>query len=122
MSLEKDQMYRLPEAAKRWNVSVKTARTWVAQGRVAYCRLGRGIRVPLSEVERIIADGYRPKSADGVQAEVAKPAQRAANERNDSALDALRLVVKRLSAQVRSIEATIAMAEAAIASATGGTA
>jgi excisionase family DNA binding protein len=57
---EVDELYRLEAAAKRWNVAVKTARVWVSQGRVAHCRVGRGIRVPLSEVNRIIAEGYRP--------------------------------------------------------------
>ena len=66
--LEQDELYRLSEAARRWNVTLKCARTWVSQGRVAHVRLGSGInapiRVPLSEVERIIAEGYRPaKSA-----------------------------------------------------------
>jgi excisionase family DNA binding protein len=61
---ETDELYRLDAAARRWNVAVKTARVWVSQGRVAHCRVGRGIRIPLSEVNRIIAEGYRPaKSA-----------------------------------------------------------
>jgi excisionase family DNA binding protein len=61
---ETDELYRLDAAARRWNVAVKTARTWVNQGRVAHVRLGGRIRVPLSEVNRIVAEGYRPaKSA-----------------------------------------------------------
>jgi hypothetical protein len=66
--IEQDELYRLPAAANRWNVSLKCARTWVSQGRVAHVRLGSGInapiRVPLSEINRIIAEGFRPaKSA-----------------------------------------------------------
>ena len=57
---EVDDLYRINAAAKRWNVAEKTARVWISQGRVAHVRVGRGIRVPLSEVDRIIAEGYRP--------------------------------------------------------------
>lgn len=57
---EVDELYRLEAAARRWNISVKTARAWVSQGRVAHVRVGRGIRVPLSEINRVIEEGYRP--------------------------------------------------------------
>jgi excisionase family DNA binding protein len=55
-----DELYRLDAAAKRWNIAVKTARSWCASGKVAYTRVGKGIRIPLSEVNRIIAEGYQP--------------------------------------------------------------
>jgi excisionase family DNA binding protein len=55
-----DVNLRLPAAARIWNVAVKTARVWVNEGRVAHFRVGRGIRVPLSEVNRLLDEGYRP--------------------------------------------------------------
>jgi excisionase family DNA binding protein len=52
--------YRLPEVARIWNVSVKTARKIVSSGRVAHIRIGRGIRVPVEEANRLLDEGYRP--------------------------------------------------------------
>ncbi len=52
--------YRLHELARVWNVSVKTARGIVSSGRVAHIRIGRGIRVPVEEANRLIMEGYRP--------------------------------------------------------------
>jgi Helix-turn-helix domain len=52
--------YRLRELARVWNVSVKTARNIVNSGRVAHIRIGRGIRVPVEEANRLLVEGYRP--------------------------------------------------------------
>jgi excisionase family DNA binding protein len=60
-----EEMYPVAPAATRLGIKPKTLRTWMAKGRIGYVRLGnKTVRVPLSEVNRIIAEGYRPaKSA-----------------------------------------------------------
>lgn len=50
--------YRLKELARVWNVSVKTARQIVASGRVGHTRIGRGIRVPVEEANRLISENF----------------------------------------------------------------
>jgi len=52
--------YRLPEVARVWNVSIKTARKIVSSGQVAHIRIGRGIRVPVEEAKRLLSEGYHP--------------------------------------------------------------
>lgn len=54
------ELLRIPEAARRLNVAPKTIRTWVAQRKIAHVRLGRNIRIEVSEIERIIEAGYMP--------------------------------------------------------------
>jgi excisionase family DNA binding protein len=52
--------YTVREAGIALSVSIHTIRSWIARRRIAYVRLGRCIRVPVSEVERLLADGLVP--------------------------------------------------------------
>lgn len=54
------ELKRVQQAAERWNVSVKTAWNWIAEGRVSVVRLGRSVRIPAEEIERLITEGYQP--------------------------------------------------------------
>jgi excisionase family DNA binding protein len=45
------------QAAKRLNLSTHTLRHWKATGRIGYVRLGRAIRIPESEIARVIREG-----------------------------------------------------------------
>ena len=38
-----------------------TIRSWIAQRRIGIVRLGRAVRVPLEEAERLIAEGTIPR-------------------------------------------------------------
>ena len=42
------------QAADELGLSVHTIRAWIAQRRIGYLRLGRAIRVPASEIERVL--------------------------------------------------------------------
>jgi excisionase family DNA binding protein len=56
-----EEMYSVRPAAQKIGIQEKTLRTWIAAGRIGYVRLGtRTIRVPLSEVNRILSEGYQP--------------------------------------------------------------
>jgi excisionase family DNA binding protein len=48
------------EAAAELNVSVSTVRAWVAQRRLGCVRLGRAVRIPASEIERLLNAGFVP--------------------------------------------------------------
>ena len=44
-------------------LSQHTVRAWIAQRRLGHVRLGRSIRVPPSEVSRLLDDNFRPAKA-----------------------------------------------------------
>ena len=48
------------EAAHELSLSIHTVRAWVAQRRIAHVRLGRAIRIPASEIRRVLQAGLRP--------------------------------------------------------------
>lgn len=54
------QILTLQEAADRLNLSIHTLRSWKAQRRIGYIQLGRAIRIPASEVERLLAENTIP--------------------------------------------------------------
>jgi excisionase family DNA binding protein len=53
-------MLTVHEAAARLGLRDSTLRAWIAQRRIGIVRLGRAIRIPLKEVERLIAVGTIP--------------------------------------------------------------
>ena len=54
------KLYKVQQAAEIWNVSVKCAWNWIAQERVGVVRLGRSVRIPQSEIDRLIEEGFTP--------------------------------------------------------------
>jgi excisionase family DNA binding protein len=48
----------VPQAATALNVSKRTVRAWIAQGRLGFVRLGRAVRVPVEEIERLLESGF----------------------------------------------------------------
>jgi excisionase family DNA binding protein len=61
----------LRQVADQLNLSIHTIRAWVAQRRLRYVKLGRSVRVPEEEVERVIQRGDVPT----------RPSRRGENER-----------------------------------------
>jgi excisionase family DNA binding protein len=54
-------MLKIPEAAERLGIQASTLRNWIMKRKIGYTRVGsRSVRIPLSEVERILADGFVP--------------------------------------------------------------
>jgi excisionase family DNA binding protein len=54
------RQYTVKQAAEELNVSVHTIRAWVAQRRIGHVRLGRAVRVPASEIQRLLDKGAVP--------------------------------------------------------------
>ncbi|MSO29794.1 MAG: DNA-binding protein [Acidobacteria bacterium] len=48
------------KAATDLGLSIHTIRAWIAQRRIAHVRLGRSIRIPASEIRRLLDDGLTP--------------------------------------------------------------
>jgi excisionase family DNA binding protein len=55
-----DQPLTVAQAATRLNVAKSTVRAWIAQRRLGHVRLGRAIRVPSSEIARLMEEGFTP--------------------------------------------------------------
>jgi excisionase family DNA binding protein len=48
------------QAADELGLSAATIRAWVRQRRIGYIRLGRAVRIPASEIHRLIEHGSVP--------------------------------------------------------------
>ncbi len=48
------------EAAAELNLSRATIRAWVAQRRLGHVRLGRAVRIPADEIQRLLEVGFVP--------------------------------------------------------------
>jgi len=52
------ELYRVEEAAKRLSIQTSTMRRWIFDRKIAVVRVGtRAVRIPDSEIERIISEG-----------------------------------------------------------------
>ena len=53
------------QAAAELNLSKATIRAWIAQRRLGHIRLGRAIRVPVAEIQRVLQTGFVPAGRTG---------------------------------------------------------
>ena len=60
-------MLTVKQAAERLGLRDSTLRAWIAQRRIGFVRLGRAVRIPSEEVERLIAENTIParETCDG---------------------------------------------------------
>ncbi len=56
----RNQQLRVREAAEMLGVSPHTVRSWIASRKLGSVRMGRSVRVPLAEVERLVDGGWVP--------------------------------------------------------------
>ncbi len=61
--LKDTQLLTVAEAAQRLCKRESTIRRMILERRIGYVKLGRSVRIPLKEVEGMIATGYRPPIA-----------------------------------------------------------
>lgn len=54
------KLVKVPEAAELLALSQKTVWQWIGERRIGVVRLGRAVRVPLSEIERLMEEGTTP--------------------------------------------------------------
>lgn len=54
------KLLKVPEAAEMLALSQKTVWQWIGERRIGVVRLGRAVRVPLSEIERLMEEGTTP--------------------------------------------------------------
>ena len=56
----KGELLHIPQAAQRLGLRPSTLRAWVMRQKIGHCRIGRAVRIPEAEVDRILNEGYVP--------------------------------------------------------------
>jgi excisionase family DNA binding protein len=54
------QLCTIRETAEQLHISVKTAWSWRSQGKFGVVCLGRSVRVPQEEIDKLIEEGFTP--------------------------------------------------------------
>jgi excisionase family DNA binding protein len=54
------KLMKVPEAAAMLALSQKTVWQWIGERRIGVVRLGRAVRVPQSEIDRLMEEGSTP--------------------------------------------------------------
>jgi excisionase family DNA binding protein len=54
------KLLKVPEAAELLALSQKTVWQWIAMRKIGVIRLGRAVRVPESEIDRLMSEGATP--------------------------------------------------------------
>ena len=54
------KLLKVPEAAGILALSEKTLWAWILARSITVVRLGRAVRIPMSEIERLIEEGTTP--------------------------------------------------------------
>jgi excisionase family DNA binding protein len=54
------RLLKVPEAAEMLALSQTTVWQWIGDRRIGVVRLGRAVRIPLSEIERLMEEGTTP--------------------------------------------------------------
>jgi excisionase family DNA binding protein len=60
MATKLDQLLTVPEAAQALRMTCAGIRRWLLERRIGYVHCGRLVRIPLSEIERILREGFCP--------------------------------------------------------------
>lgn len=54
------KLLKVPEAAEMLALSQKTIWQWIGERRIGVIRLGRAVRIPQSEIDRLMQEGTTP--------------------------------------------------------------
>ncbi len=60
-----ERLLTIREASERLGLRESTLRKWLFQKRIAYCKLGRSVRLPANVVEKMIRESYHEAMAEG---------------------------------------------------------
>jgi excisionase family DNA binding protein len=53
--------YQVPEFAGELDVTPACIRRWILEKKISYYKIGRCVRIPASELERLLAEGLKPR-------------------------------------------------------------
>jgi len=57
------QLLNVREFAEALGVTVSCTRRWLLEGKIAKVKLGRLVRIPVEECDRLISEGFSPVRA-----------------------------------------------------------
>jgi excisionase family DNA binding protein len=60
-----DQLLSIPQFAQLLNVTTSCVRRWALERRINVVKVGRLVRIPQTEFDRIVAEGTRPARQAG---------------------------------------------------------
>lgn len=55
------RLLTIREASERLGFREATLRKWIIQKRIAYCKLGRSVRLSATVIDRMIRESYRSR-------------------------------------------------------------
>jgi excisionase family DNA binding protein len=65
VDLKTESLLSVDRWAEKVGIKPSTARAWLLRRKIAYVKVGkRAVRIPLSEAERILREGYVPAKED----------------------------------------------------------
>jgi excisionase family DNA binding protein len=59
MEKKRERLLSIPEFSAPLGVKLATTRRWLLERKISFVKVGRLVRIPESELDRIIADGTR---------------------------------------------------------------
>jgi excisionase family DNA binding protein len=62
---QRERLLSIPQFSEALGLTVSGTRRWLLERRVAHVKVGRLVRIPESELVRIVADGFRPARQRG---------------------------------------------------------
>ncbi|MCI0721555.1 MAG: helix-turn-helix domain-containing protein [Acidobacteria bacterium] len=65
------ELLTINQTAEALNISPATVRAWRLRGKITIVKIGRAVRIPRSEIKRIIRQGLQPARVLNGQPEVA---------------------------------------------------
>ncbi len=60
IELAHTQLYTIEKSAEALGLKPPTVRAWMARRKIGFVRLGRAVRIPVAEIERLILAGTVP--------------------------------------------------------------
>jgi len=60
MSREIERQFRIAEAGEKLGLRESTLRRWILLRKIAFTKLGGAVRIPESEIRRLLDSGYVP--------------------------------------------------------------
>ena len=60
MSASKNELLCLSEFAAELKITPACARKWVLERKITFIKIGKLLRIPASEIERLVSEGTRP--------------------------------------------------------------
>ncbi len=61
MNAKTVKLNTVPEAAARWGVTQSKVRRMILEKEIEVVKIGKSVRIPEEEIERIIAEGWRKR-------------------------------------------------------------